>query len=282
MSSLDTIIPNWPLKRVKAHVTTRFGGESTNDYFNFNLASHVGDNPEVVQHNRLLLEQKLSLPEQPLWVQQVSGGNVLELPIDNILEQEYLQIQKSEQASVLKSRHADLWKIFEVDALYTNQVNKVCAILTADCIPLLLCDENETEVASVHAGWRGVIAGVVENSIYTFKTFHKYKNAHELYAWIGPAIGPQSFVVGSEVMMEFVEKDRDFAHAFVPYPAEKNKWLGDLPLIVSIILQKLGVNPERIYFSQIDTVTDDRFYSYRRDKVTGRFASLIWLPDEDA
>lgn len=279
--AIETISPNWPLKKVKAYCTNRFGGVSSNDYFSLNLAAHVNDDPQAVASNRERLVTELALPEAPLWVQQISGASVLELPVDQQLYQRFLSLQQQDISklsnSVLKHQQ-DLNKVFEVDALYTREKNKVCAILTADCIPLLLANEDEDQVAAVHAGWRGVVSGVVENSVFTFKDYAQNRGA-DLYAWIGPAIGPESFIVGNDVFLEFTKKDRDFTTCFSPYPEEEYKWLCDLPKIVSIILRKLGMKEENIYFSNIDTVKDDSYFSYRRDKVTGRFATLIYIPE---
>ncbi|RIY33008.1 hypothetical protein CJP74_03235 [Psittacicella melopsittaci] len=278
MSKIETISPPWPLKRVKAFTTTRFGGVSNNDFFSLNLASHVGDDLQAVQENRALLKEQLDLPHQPLWVTQVSGANVLEIPVNAMFEQEYLAL-KHKDSKDLDEHERDISKFFEVDALYTSQANQVCAILTADCVPLLLASDSQDEVAAVHAGWRGLVAGVVENAVQTFKADQEIDRSN-LYAWIGPAIGPESFIVGAEVVMEFCQKDRDFATCFTPYPQEKHKWLGNLPKVTAIILRKLGLKEKNIFFSDIDTVQDQRFFSHRKEKLTGRFATLIWFEEK--
>ncbi|RIY34810.1 peptidoglycan editing factor PgeF [Psittacicella gerlachiana] len=275
-NGIDVIVPSWPLKKIKAFTTTRFGGVSNTNYFSLNLASHVGDELELVKQNRALVKEQLNLPEDPLWITQVSGANVLEIPVHEQLLKEYNYLKELPSYESITNKERDILKLFEVDAVYTDQVNKVCCILTADCIPLLLATEEQDQVAAVHAGWRGVVAGVVENSVQTFKV-NTSVDYEDLYAWIGPAIGPASFIVGSEVVMEFCQKDRDFATCFIPYPEEEFKWLGDLPKIVSIILRKLGVKEKNIFFSNIDTVTDSRFFSYRKEKITGRFATMIWI-----
>ncbi|RIY34101.1 hypothetical protein CKF54_01305 [Psittacicella hinzii] len=274
MSKIETITPNWPLKKVKALATTRFGGVSHTDYFSLNLASHVGDNLNLVNKNRQLVRDELELPEDPLWITQVSGAHVIKIPVDKTLLAEYNYIKDHpEQESSPEKK--EIVKIFSVDAVYTKEVNKVCTILTADCVPLLLATADEKEVAAVHAGWRGLVSGVVENALSTFSN----RDYAQMYAWIGPCIGKESFVVGSDVLMEFAQKDRDFLTCFTPYIQEENKWLGDLPKITELILRKFGVQVKNIYHSEIDTFQDSRFYSYRRDRVTGRFASMIWIDE---
>lgn len=281
---IETISPNWPLsKRVCAYVTNRFGGFSENEYFSFNLAGHVKDNYEHVMQNRNLLVTSLSLPQQPIWLSQCHTGNVLEIPIDKELYEDYFtNWQISQLHPELAEDASELSKLLKADAVFTKQDNQVALVLTADCVPILLCNQSETACAAVHAGWQGILNGIVQNSVFMFKENQVDFKDDPLYAWIGPCIGPQSFQVGPELMAKFVEADEDFVDCFTPDIRAEGKWLGDLPAICRVILQKCGVAPANIYGCNIDTMTDDKYFSYRRDKVTGRFATLIWLDSQAA
>lgn len=266
MSNIEVITPNWPLsKKVQAFSTTRFGGVSQAQFDSLNLGGKVGDNLEHVAINRKLVVEQLGLPEMPRWLNQTSGSAVIRLPLYN------------PDGTQITGEHVlvpELEKVLEVDACYTNQPNTVCVVLTADCVPILLCNAHETIVCAIHAGWKGIVAGVVQNSLAAL--IHDFPD-QEWYAWLGPSIGPQSFVVGADVLYKFSEIEPNFIQYFRTYHLEENKWLGDLPSICSVILQKFGVKKTHIYNSEIDTVTDSRFYSYRAEQVTGRFATLIWL-----
>ena len=244
---LNFIIPDWPAPpNVRALVTTRNGGVSIGPYASFNLADHVGDDPQAVAANRKLLRQRVpELPADPLWLKQVHG--VACVPV-------------ATSASGI-----------EADASWSHSVGAVSAVLTADCLPLLLCDEAGTVVGAVHAGWQGLAKGVIEAAVQTLPV-----PPHTLLAWMGPAIGPQAFEVGADVRDQFFLHDADAAKAFKSIA--NGKWLGDLYLLARQRLNALGVT--RIYGGGECTVADAaRFYSFRRDKVTGRMASLIWLAD---
>ena len=167
----------------------------------------------------------------------------------------------------------------EADAALARQPGKICAVMTADCLPLLVCDEAGTVVAAAHAGWRGLAGGVVEATVEAMNVAPE-----RLLVWLGPAIGPQAFEVGEEVRQAFMAHDPAAAKAFAPSPAlitqdsglGTRKWLADIFLLVRQRLALLGV--DRVYGGGLCTYTDaERFYSYRRDRVTGRMASLIWL-----
>ena len=245
MSQLDFIIPNWPVPaNVVALQTTRLGGVSSAPFDSLNLGAHVNDDPIAVAKNRQLLSPYL--PNEPVWVNQVHGIEVID----------------AAQSACLQN----------ADASFTTKPNVVCVTMTADCLPVLLCDKAGTVVAAVHAGWRGLCDGVIEAAVNKLPVEHS-----EILAWLGPAIGPNAFEVGSEVRAQFIAKDAQAASAF---QTNGNKWLGDIYQIARQRLSYLGVT--QIYGGSVNedfcTYTDaTRFYSFRRDDVTGRMASLIWL-----
>ena len=238
------LLPEWPAPAaVRACATTRAGGVSEGPYAALNLGAHVGDEPRHVAENRRRLRAALHLPDEPLWLRQVHGTAVVE---------------------AVASRAG-----CEADASYTRQRGAVCAVLTADCLPLLLCDAQGTVVAAVHAGWRGLLAGVIENAVLAMQC-----PGARLMAWLGPAIGPESFEVGEEVRAAFVAQDAGAAAAFRPSPA--GRWLADLYQLARRRLARVHVSA--VYGGHWCTLRDaTRFYSYRRDGVSGRMASLIWL-----
>lgn len=240
MTSL--ILPDWPAPPgVRALTTTRRGGVSRAPWDSFNLGDHVGDEPQAVAANRALLRRKL--PAEPLWLTQVHGTRCVD-------------------AATALPR-------IEADASFTRQRGVVCAVLTADCLPVLLCDDQATVVAIAHAGWRGLAAGVIEATVGAMAA-----PAERLMAWLGPAIGPQAFEVGGEVCEIFVADDPRAAGAFAA--TGKGKWLCDIHHLARQRLDALGIR--RIASANSCTLDDaDNFYSYRRDGVTGRMASLIWL-----
>lgn len=270
MEDIVFIQPNWPLsRRVKACTTTRASGFSQEPFDGFNLAAHVGDNIAAVAKNRQLLHVTLNLPSDIVWLRQTHTANVLHLPLPE-------KIVNEVQAHALDNYegHEVLKQLMNCDAAITKTPQTICTVMTADCVPLLLCNDSETQVAAVHAGWQGILNSVIETTVFSFSQDF---DQEPLYAWIGPCICKDSFVVGSDLLLKFVAKDPEFAQFFRPHPTENLKWIGDLPQIVSLILQKLGVPQSNIYFSDLDTVTDKRFFSYRRDKLTGRMATMIWL-----
>jgi YfiH family protein len=228
---------------VRAGTTTRRGGVSEGAYASLNLAAHVGDSPEHVAENRRRLKTALRLPADPAWLQQVHGTAVL---------------------NVAGARTG-----CEGDAGYVEHGGAVCAVLTADCLPVLLCDDRGTRVAAAHAGWRGLLHGVIENAVRALR-----RPGNEVLAWLGPAIGPQAFEVGEEVRAAFLAVDPAAADAFTPSP--RGRWLAD---IYDLARRRLAaVHVTAVYGGHWCTVNEPgRFYSYRRDGVTGRMASLIWL-----
>lgn len=190
--------------------------------------------------NRRLIRDRLALPSEPVWLEQIHGNKVV--------------------------KAGPMSGVPQADASYTGEPGLVCAVLTADCLPLLLCSMDGVLVAAVHAGWRGLLDGVIRNTVAAL-------DRTDLLAWLGPAIGPDRFEVGGEVRAAFVQKSSAFAEAFKPQA--NGKWLADIYRLARIDLNMLGVT--NIYGGRFCTVTEqDRFYSYRRDTVTGRMATLIW------
>ncbi|MDT8387681.1 MAG: peptidoglycan editing factor PgeF [Thiogranum sp.] len=237
--------PDWPAPAgVKAVTTTRAeGGASCGAYADFNLALHVGDVADAVQQNRRRLRQLLELPAEPAWLDQVHGQEVIDA------------------AGVASAPAAD--------ASFSFGSGAVCAVLTADCLPVLFCDRSATRVAAAHAGWRGLAGGVLERTVAALQCA-----PGELLAWLGPAIGPRHFEVGEEVREAFVSAHREAAPAFERQPA--GNYLADLYQLAKIRLQAAGV--ESIYGGGFCTYAEpERWYSYRREHTTGRMASLIWL-----
>jgi YfiH family protein len=238
---IEWVIPHWPAPAgVRAYTTTRAGGVSAGAYAALNLAAHVGDDPAAVEENRRRL--RTQLPAEPLWLSQVHGTTVV--------------------------RAEDAVEGVAADAAFTRRAGRVCAVLTADCLPVLLCNDAGTVVAAAHAGWRGLAGGVVEAAVRATN-----EPPARLLAWLGPAIGPQAFEVGAEVRAAFLAHSPEAAAAFA---AKGNgKWLADLYRLAELRLRGLGV--ERVFGGGFCTFNEaERFYSYRREKATGRMASLIW------
>ena len=233
------LTPQWPVPDgVRAYQTTRLGGVSRPPYDSLNLGGHVGDLPEAVTENRRRLVQLAGLPRLPVWLSQEHGTTVVEALAGGC-----------------------------ADASYSTTPGQVCAVMTADCLPVLLCRADGGAVAAVHAGWRGLLAGVIEQTVMA-------AGGGEWLAWLGPAIGPQAFEVGQEVFDAFLAEDAASASAFVPGRA--GHYMADIYVLARRRLARVGV--DRVYGGQYCTYSEpERFYSYRRDGVTGRMASLIWL-----
>ncbi len=245
----ERLFPNWPAAaNVRALMTTRHGGVSRPPFDSLNPAAHVGDDPAAVAANRRLL--RADLPAEPLWLNQVHGTQVAEA-------------------------HADVAGI-EADACVARRPGAVCAVLTADCLPVLFCDSAGRVVAAAHAGWRGLMAGILEATVAAMQV-----PPERILAWLGAAIGPDAFEVGDEVRAAFVCRHPLAAVAFRPalpgtLDGAPRKWLADLYMLARIRLAAAGVS--QVYGGGLCTYRDaERFYSYRRDKTTGRMASLIWL-----
>jgi hypothetical protein len=274
---LDWITPDWPApQRVRAYSTSRSGGVSGPPFDSLNLAEHVGDDMEKVTENRARLNQALDLPAEPVWLKQVHGARVVDAAgVSRSRHPAHRAVQGCTNVAGGRTPGAtDISTSLyvngtpEADGSYTSRPGIVCAALTADCLPLLLCDEQGSRVAAVHVGWRGLAAGVIEAAL------QHLGNTRQLMAWLGPAIGPYNFEVGGEVRELFVAHDAEANHAFRPSPA--GRWLADLYQLARQRLNAQGVT--RIYGGGWCTHSDSqRFYSYRRDGVTGRMATLIWL-----
>lgn len=235
----ELILPDWPAPpRVKSLMTTRQGGVSATPWASFNLGDHVGDDPGHVAANRERM--RLCLPAEPFWLRQVHGTRVVEAGSDAC----------------------------EADAALTREPDRVCAVLTADCLPVLLCDRAASVVAAAHAGWRGLAEGVLEATVAAMDV-----PPGEILAWMGAAIGPAAFEVGDEVRQIFVRQHAKTAAAFVPVGG---KWLADIYALAQFRLASVGVT--QVFGGGLCTYGDsERFFSYRRDGVTGRMASLVWI-----
>lgn len=243
MTGAGFLVPDWPAPvSVRATVTTRAGGVSSGPWTSLNLATHVGDDPAAVAENRRRLRTALDLPSEPAWLEQVHGRQVAHLP------------------GTLPDK---------ADAAVAFTRGPVCAVLVADCLPVFLASRDGDRVGVAHAGWRGLAAGVVEATIVALGC-----DPARLIAWLGPAIGPQAFEVGEEVHSAFIADDPAAATHF--HPGRAGRWLADLPALARRRLMKCGV--ASVHGGGACTVSDPaRFYSYRRDGVTGRMAALAWL-----
>lgn len=226
-------------------MTSRQGGVSSAPWDSFNLGDHVGDDPQHVAANRARLRQ--NLPADPLWLKQIHGARVIDAGVASDLE---------------------------ADAAFTRQPATVCAVLTADCLPVLFCDRAGSVVAAAHAGWRGLASGVLEAAVAAMGVAPE-----DVLAWMGPAIGPRAFEVGDEVRRIFVRQHAEAASAFTAQPPggeSKQKWLADIYQLARLRLSHAGVTS--IYGGGRCTYGErGEFFSYRRDGVTGRMAALIWL-----
>ena len=238
------LLPDWPAPaNVRAVVTTRLGGVSETPYASLNLATHVEDDPRRVAVNRARLREALALPSEPRWLNQIHGAGVVDAA-------------KAESG-------------VDADAVFATTPGVVCAVMTADCLPVLLCDRAGTRVAAAHAGWRGLLGGVVEATVDALEA-----PPERLFAWLGPAIGPEAFEVGDEVRDAFLADDSGAVDAFRPSPA--GRWLADIYHLARRRLGRIGL--QAVHGGGLCTYRDaERFYSYRRDGRTGRMASLIWL-----
>lgn len=225
--------------------TQRQSGHSLAPFDSLNLAYHVNDDESAVLLNRQLLKDSLALPAEPCWLNQTHGTDVIEI----------------------NSNKMDC----DADGSYTFKTKTVCVVMTADCLPVLLCDKEGSVVAAVHAGWRGLLNGIIKVAVNKLN-----KPPTNLLAWLGPAIGQPSFEVGDEVKNAFLASDSDAGRAFIPSP--EGRWLADLYQLAELQLNKLGIHG--VYGKKWCTYKDEEhFFSYRRDGVTGRMANLIWLTE---
>ena len=238
------LIPDWPLPAgAGACSSTRAGGVSLPPYDSLNLGAHCGDNPEDVEENRRRFYEAAALPSRPVWLEQVHGTRVLTLT-----------------GEAYSSKRAD--------AAYSDIPGQVCAVMTADCLPVLFCNRAGTEVAAAHAGWRGLCEGVLQETIACF-----HDKPENILAWLGPAIGPEAFEVGPEVRDAFMQKDGAASSAFRP---AGDKYYADIYQLARQRLARIGVT--QVYGGERCTLSEkEDFFSYRRDRTTGRMASFIWL-----
>ena len=238
-------LADWPAPaNVKALVTTRRGGFSSGVFSRFNMGIYSGDNPETVEQNRRQLTADWQLEHAPQWLKQVHGIDVIEaLP------------NQGEQ---------------EADAMFTRTPGLMCTALTADCLPVLFCDRSGTVVASAHAGWKGLLAGVLENTVKAMAV-----DNGEILVWLGPAISQKNFEVGPEVREQFLAVNPEAADAFIP--GEGDRWFADIYRLARQRLEAISITA--IYGGGLCSVEQEAlFYSYRRDgRQSGRMASVIWF-----
>lgn len=247
-SAPDFLWPDWPLAgRVHAAVTLRAGGVSRGPYQSLNLAAHVGDRPADVAENRRRVRAALSLPSEPLWLKQVHGTMVLDADARGVGDTE-----------------GD-----SADAAVTRRPGCVLAVMVADCLPVLLAKCDGTAIAVAHAGWRGLAAGVLDSAVSALCS-----PPETLCAWLGPAIGPAHFEVGAQVRAAFCDRDSGASGAFAANA--RGRWQCDLPALARRRLASLGLT--EVYGDAPCTYSHpERFYSYRREQVTGRHAALLWI-----
>ncbi|MEJ2138092.1 MAG: peptidoglycan editing factor PgeF [Gammaproteobacteria bacterium] len=248
LTRLEWLVPDWPAPdRIRAAVSTRLGGVSHGGYASLNLADHVGDEVALVAENRRRLAGALSLPEEPRWLEQVHGTAVI-----------------SADDSVGPA---------QADGSWSSRAGVVCAVLTADCLPVLMCDRAGTTVAAIHAGWRGMCAGILQTAVRRFTDAGI--SPEDILVWFGPAISAGNYEVDDALQDRFISKQRACTAAFSA--GRSGHWQLDLYAAARSILMLKGIHD----FSGGDSCTydDERFYSYRRAAVCGRQASLVWIAE---
>ncbi len=251
---MSFINPQWPApSSIQTLISTRAGGVSKHPYDSLNLGDHVGDQIEDVLANRAIFAK--GLPGKPLWLKQTHSTVV----------------------STPETRKAKPGDVIDADASITNIANEALVIMTADCLPALFTNSKGTVVGAAHAGWRGLCAGVLENTVAEMLNLSIETSASDLLVWLGPAIGPGSFEVGEDVVKAFRDSELPFSeNAFQPIAGKSGKFLADIYRLASDRLQACGVTS--IFGGEYCTVRDgEQFFSYRRDGQTGRFASAIWI-----
>ena len=256
-NAINLIEPSWVApQQLKAFCTSRHGGVSKSPFNALNLGLNAGDDSVDVLHNRSIVRSHL--PAEPLWLKQIHGVTV----------------------STPASRKASAGKPFEADAAVTNIPNEVLAILTADCMPVLFASKSGGVIGAAHAGWRGLSAGVLENTLQEMLALSPGINPKDIVVWMGPAIGPTAFEVGEDVLQAFATQGQTIlSKAFTPIDGNSGKYLANLYLLARERLRSMGI--EQIDGGDFCTFNDsERFFSYRRDKETGRFASFIWISAE--
>ena len=242
------LTPDWKLpKGVRALYTNRIGGASKPPYSGFNLATHVGDELFSVQQNRKHLMQLAELKTSPFWLDQQHMDTVVKLPYENLSDQPV------------------------ADASWSRSTGMVSVVMTADCLPILLCAQDGRSVAAVHAGWKGLEKGIITKTIQAMGV-----EANQLTAWVGPAISAQHFEVGQDVYDAFAAVDLSYTRFFQARESQTPKYLADLPGMAQFEMQSLGLKD--VVLSGLCSYEDEQqFYSYRRDTQTGRMASMIWI-----
>ncbi|WP_444912085.1 peptidoglycan editing factor PgeF [Microbulbifer sp. PAAF003] len=251
MPSNHYLIPDWPAPAgVRAATTLRTGGQSCGHFSSFNLAAHVGDKESAVTANRQQLRGELELPSEPQWLEQIHSDKVVEASDDALVR--------------------------TADACFSMKRGVVCAVLTADCLPVLLCDKSGTRVAAAHAGWRGLAGGILRNTVRAMKC-----DPEELMVWLGPAIGPEAFETGIDVLEAFFENaissrhTEKIASCFRPHTKKPLHFLTDIYALARAELAELGIR--EVYGGGLCTMSEpEKFFSYRRESETGRMATLIW------
>ncbi|CAM3748134.1 peptidoglycan editing factor PgeF [Polynucleobacter brandtiae] len=248
------LLPDWqPPVTIHSFCTTRFGGVSKPPFDQMNLGLNAGDEPQAVLKNRAILTRQLS--SQPTWLKQVHGTEVSTPILRDALPLEPIV----------------------ADAIVSDRPGEVLAILTADCMPVLFTTVAGDVIAAAHAGWKGLSGGVLENTVQAMLSLKPSLTPEAILVWMGPAIGPTAFEVGSDVLDAFSNQSESvLCDAFIPIPGRRGKYLASLEVLAADRLRSLGILS--IARSGLCTYTDpQRFYSYRREGVTGRFASLIWI-----
>ncbi len=250
MQNKRYVIPNWPApSNVHAVSTTRIDGYSDAPFAGFNLSKSAGDTTTAVEQNRKQLQHDLKLPAAPVWLKQVHSNDVVH--INDINDANNTPI---------------------ADAAIASQPHRVCTVLTADCLPLLVCNRQATEIAAIHAGWRGLLSGVIQATI-----MQMHSAPADLMVWLGPAIGPEVFELNHEIRLDFVQANPQNSANFYQ---RGDSWFADIYGLAKVALQSCNVHA--IYGGDYCTYTQaEQFFSYRRDQGnTGRMASLIWLTHE--
>ncbi|NVJ62312.1 MAG: peptidoglycan editing factor PgeF [Gammaproteobacteria bacterium] len=247
------ITPDWPAPaNIRAVSTTRLGGGSLPPYDSFNLATHVGDDTTSVKINRQLLKESANLPQEPLWLSQTHSTDVIRIG------------RKFSEEQALGERETP-----QADASVSSEPGHICVVMTADCLPILLTNNQGSQVAAIHAGWRGLADGIIE------KVIKQYFRDEQILAWLGPAISVNNFEVGAEVKDAFVKNDNSSEVHFEKYD---QKFKANLYGIAKDKLKRFG---SKVFGGNFCTYAeDDRFFSYRRNSVTGRMATLIWIDKE--
>ncbi len=246
MAEPSFVVPDWPAPLgVRAVITLRTGGVSTEPYASFNLGEHVGDDAQRVAENRVRLQQQLGLPRPPAWLTQVHGTRVVEL-------------------------HGTEQRPLEADGAVTGQCGVVLAVLTADCLPVLACRRDGQRIGVFHAGWRGLLGGILEAGMAAMET-----SPDEVLLYLGPAIGPARFEVGADLRDAFAAHDPAARDCF--RPGRDGRWLADIYALARQRLARAGVPAAAISGGDYCTVMEaERFFSYRRDGRCGRMATVIW------